>query len=1204
MNFFERSKGAISIFLVIILVPMLTVSSLFVDISRVELARSVAASAGDLTMNTALTNYDTMLKDLYGLFATAQDKEDLFGKLEDYYRTCIVSAGIGNQDADTYVDQIISSLKGVSDSSSADLLKMELVDFSTKPIDGANLANATIMKSQIVNFMKYRAPIDTGLSFISSLKSFTTLSSQTKLVDCRTEYYEEQQGVMEDCKKTWDEIAKYNNNEMAKGAEKYFENLRSDLTSFETNYNAIAKKIIMDLYDTQSFVSIPVSDTDVNNALNSSGSGTYTTSQKDSAKQSCDSAYSEVAKSLAELEAFYNYSGPSSDYGLQYLVQVNRKSLLKNYENAVKKYYASYKIATYAMQNPHMNPPPDDSEEGTPDTPDFTPESTKSYDDNKAAVAKKFSEIYGKFKTLSDSVTKESNYSETDKKLKEMNSKFIAYKDTLTSAKSFIDAAIESLTDVLDAVKPGGDLDDKKNDWSEATKQEGLEGSSMAKQDTAEIRDLSTYLKESAVSALKERLEKISTSLGDILSEMEKYELYGKKLYEIKDYNYLKKLMGDVIGDTNLKAVPIKKSLMDQKVNEWTLGKFVKGDIKGSWTDYLKNFANLHEQDKLNFYVFLFTHFGSSATTSKDKSGDADKVESIKDSAADEANKQVESAEKGNSISPENTDIAGKDNLPSTEAGRTEVTPSNPTGGAIEETSVSLSGMFAALGSKLKDLAVDLRDDIYISEYVMGMFSYDTIENECKKKLEKNKQTVPNPLVLSTLTKNPISKENNFAYGREVEYIIYGGSNTGNVVKAYASIFGIRLAFNLVYAFTDSSIRDGAFAVATPISAATLGIVPVPLIQAAIIIGLALAESGLDINDLRNGDTVPLFKNKKSWRMSFEGLMNTLVSQGKVLAGEALEYGIDETANKLNEFLDATDEELTSMGEQKIAELTSSVAISFDSMVGRHAEGAIQKLTTLANNAIEDAKLKTKTDDTSVDEMVKHIEKGLNDWLAEEAKAGTNDLAYAAKEAAVMALTEDNGGLISDYIFVLKDALGKPEAAVKDVADSLQKTIVEIRKEINNTISNATGKIAAYKTDLINSAKKSISEGAESLKKTITEKLGGSVAGPGKKDETGLASLLSFRYSDYMQLFLVIGLLVNQEAVLLRTADVVQCNMQLLKNDYADFNMKNSVVYVETTATVQVKPLLLALPLFEGVDKNPKDNTNWYIIKYKGIKGY
>lgn len=104
---------------------------------------------------------------------------------------------------------------------------------------------------------------------------------------------------------------------------------------------------------------------------------------------------------------------------------------------------------------------------------------------------------------------------------------------------------------------------------------------------------------------------------------------------------------------------------------------------------------------------------------------------------------------------------------------------------------------------------------------------------------------------------------NNYAYGKEVEYIIYGGSNSSNLTKAYGSIYGIRFGFNVIYAFMDSSIRDTAFAIATPISAATLGVIPAPLIQAAIIIGIACCESALDLQDLKNGESVPLFKNKK-----------------------------------------------------------------------------------------------------------------------------------------------------------------------------------------------------------------------------------------------------------------------------------------------------------------------------------------------------
>ena len=44
-----------------------------VDLARISLACSAAESAGDLALNTELTCYDNVLKDLYGLFAVSQD---------------------------------------------------------------------------------------------------------------------------------------------------------------------------------------------------------------------------------------------------------------------------------------------------------------------------------------------------------------------------------------------------------------------------------------------------------------------------------------------------------------------------------------------------------------------------------------------------------------------------------------------------------------------------------------------------------------------------------------------------------------------------------------------------------------------------------------------------------------------------------------------------------------------------------------------------------------------------------------------------------------------------------------------------------------------------------------------------------------------------------------------------------------------------
>ncbi len=65
---------------------------------------------------------------------------------------------------------------------------------------------------------------------------------------------------------------------------------------------------------------------------------------------------------------------------------------------------------------------------------------------------------------------------------------------------------------------------------------------------------------------------------------------------------------------------------------------------------------------------------------------------------------------------------------------------------------------------------------------------------------------------------------------------------------------------------------------------------------------------------------------------------------------------------------------------------------------------------------------------------------------------------------------------------------------------------------------------------------------------------------------------------------------------------VVPANM--VHTGSTGFELQNSAAYVKLTATIQVKPTLLALPIFADVESNPVDNSNWYTITYTGIAGY
>ena len=63
-------------------------------------------------------------------------------------------------------------------------------------VSGANLTNATMIKDSVVEFMKYRAPIELTSTIIERLNSDSTVmeaveaDENKELVDDKTEYYQ------------------------------------------------------------------------------------------------------------------------------------------------------------------------------------------------------------------------------------------------------------------------------------------------------------------------------------------------------------------------------------------------------------------------------------------------------------------------------------------------------------------------------------------------------------------------------------------------------------------------------------------------------------------------------------------------------------------------------------------------------------------------------------------------------------------------------------------------------------------------------------------------------------------------------------------------------------------------------------------------------------------------------------------------------
>lgn len=197
-----NSRGAVSIFLVIVLVPTIVCSSLFVDASRVKSATGLVSSAGDLTLNTVLSQYDVDLNDFYGLMASAQDTDDVLDAAEEYFTSCIKSQDIDTTNTAKWANSIRDVF--LEDGDISDMLGLDLstgskVDVTPTP-DGS-LTNPALVKTQTVEFMKYRSPINSvvGLyeKFKGSSKEIENTTKTSDLVDKKQEYYEAQGDVAE-----------------------------------------------------------------------------------------------------------------------------------------------------------------------------------------------------------------------------------------------------------------------------------------------------------------------------------------------------------------------------------------------------------------------------------------------------------------------------------------------------------------------------------------------------------------------------------------------------------------------------------------------------------------------------------------------------------------------------------------------------------------------------------------------------------------------------------------------------------------------------------------------------------------------------------------------------------------------------------------------------------------------------------------------
>ncbi len=148
-------RGAITVFASIVLASIFLVAGIFTDAARIRLAQAQVHKANQSALSSVLACYNNELKDQYGLFGYNLDHETTYESFEEYFAK---NLNIGSKDY----------LYGFNIES----IHLEQV-FS--------LQNNEVFENQLMEYMKYRAPVKLVSELLSKIQGISNVSKGSKV---------------------------------------------------------------------------------------------------------------------------------------------------------------------------------------------------------------------------------------------------------------------------------------------------------------------------------------------------------------------------------------------------------------------------------------------------------------------------------------------------------------------------------------------------------------------------------------------------------------------------------------------------------------------------------------------------------------------------------------------------------------------------------------------------------------------------------------------------------------------------------------------------------------------------------------------------------------------------------------------------------------------------------------------------------------
>ena len=845
-----------SVFLTLILVPSILIACLTTDAAKIYSARTVISDAGELAMNAALAQYDEELFDRYGLLVMSKSPEEMQAGLEEIFQKSLNSTGI----------------EGVTDY--AQIMSLATESFEALEINNSKIYKTDVERQQIVEYMKYRAPVCLTELLLEKLNLLKNTKVLTTAATNQIEFAESMQECQDIFHLTLEKLKILDSDIVSFPSE---DQINTDIKyGGQVYFSKLSKCMLM--YIAVSRMTSPYSDsrTDIETLADgfcNTVDQMHITGNFDEADDS--DVYERYLSAVSYCEAINRAGGMNSwvgeepevpeepDEGADQEVIEEYNKQNKEHEEWAKKdavredYEERFELLTVTYP--------------------------KALENKAKKYIKQVSGVIGNYYSLA--LFAENAATEVLTKLNECETKL---QQADTSYRKW-SSSVEDTKGVADEESYGS----MKEDVEEFQKIFG--------DGTYENHDKTSL---SNLRALREKVTQDQNYFCQVKQQLGMIQMYEQHLHEASAEDQWSKY--HYVADY---AIPGgSEDVREGQLDDIAKGTF--GNPVNSHFEEVETSVLLLSIKDDTFYNEIREYCESEDAAKNDEkakqdskkgddnlnnaSSDMDSVQDVaeekKDDGKENSEHRFENYNWGDSekwAEPGSADSGGKPFKPSAvikkewddakkaaekgidKDGMTKKTSDNDVNDSNKRKEVADNAKASMNASnsfleKLSEVVARGLEDLYIAEYTMQMFSYYTCDKKVELQNDGSKKVVTlDDKDITSITGYKLS--NSPAYRAEVEYILWGNdSSVGNVAATMGVIVGIRSLFNLIFAFTDATINADATAMASAIA----GAVPflVPIVKVVLKVGVGLVETVQDTIAIKEGKGVTILKNKETFK--------------------------------------------------------------------------------------------------------------------------------------------------------------------------------------------------------------------------------------------------------------------------------------------------------------------------------------------------